>query len=123
MSTTTTTTETARGSELQALVDDVYEKYAPLCDGNGGDLHSGTVESRPRHVRRLLATADGQVFEAGDCDAPFTIQSISKPFTFGMAVEELGCDRVMRHVGVEPSGDAFNSIELQNGVATGRSTR
>jgi glutaminase len=31
-----------------------------------------------------------------------------------MALEELGCDKVMRHVGVEPSGDAFNSIELQN---------
>ena len=56
------------------------------------------------------------MFEAGDCDQPFTIQSISKPFTFGMALEEFGHEQVCQHVDVEPSGDAFNSIELQNGT-------
>ena len=55
------------------------------------------------------------MFAAGDCDRPFTIQSISKPFTFGMAIDELGQERVLQRVGVEPSGDAFNSIELQPG--------
>ncbi len=54
------------------------------------------------------------MFEAGDCDRAFTIQSISKPFTFGMAIEELGHDVVLRHVGVEPSGESFNSIKLQD---------
>ncbi len=62
-----------------------------------------------------LVTADGRTFEAGDCDRPFTIQSISKPFTYGMALEEFGATKVFEHVGVEPSGDVFNSIELQNG--------
>jgi glutaminase len=61
-------------------------------------------------------TADGRIFETGDCDRPFTIQSISKPFTFGMAIEQIGPDKVWQHVDVEPSGDAFNSIELQNGT-------
>jgi glutaminase len=55
------------------------------------------------------------LFESGDCNRAFTIQSISKPFTFGLAIDELGHDKVLQHVGVEPSGDAFNSIELQNG--------
>jgi glutaminase len=44
------------------------------------------------------------------------MQSISKPFTFGMALESCGRERVNRHVGLEPSGDAFNSIELQSGL-------
>jgi len=52
----------------------------------------------------------------------FTIQSISKPFTFGMALEAYATARVAEHVGVEPSGDAFNAIELQNGTNR-RSTR
>ena len=56
------------------------------------------------------------MFETGDWEQPFTIQSISKPFTFGMALEELGPDGVSRHVDVEPSGDAFNSIELTDGT-------
>ena len=62
-----------------------------------------------------MMTADGRVFEAGDSHRAFTIQSISRPFTFGLAIEELGHEKV-RRVGVEPSGDAFNAIELQNGT-------
>src|ERR1700681_682840 len=30
-----------------------------------------------------------------------------------MALEKCGRDETLRHVGVEPSGDAFNSIELE----------
>ena len=70
----------------------------------------------PEHFGVCLVTADGRTFEAGDCDRPFTIQSISKPFTYGMALEEFGPAKVFEHVGVEPSGDVFNSIELQNGT-------
>src|SRR5258706_1222606 len=61
-------------------------------------------------------TADGQVCEAGDIAVTFTIQSLSNPFTFGMALQELGHQKVFQRIGVEPSGDAFNSIELQNGT-------
>jgi glutaminase len=63
-----------------------------------------------------LATADGAQFHTGDFDVPFTIQSISKPFTFGLALEEFGEGEVISRVSVEPSGDAFNSIELQTGT-------
>jgi glutaminase len=103
-----------RGSELQALVDDVYSKYKPLSDGAVATYIPELSTADPDAFGVCLVTAEGQVFEAGDCDQPFTIQSISKPFTFGMALEELGWQKVMHHVGVEPSGDAFNSIELQN---------
>jgi glutaminase len=57
-----------------------------------------------------VVTSDGHVFEAGDSRQEFTIQSISKPFVFGMALEARGREAVMSHVGVEPSGNAFNAI-------------
>jgi glutaminase len=79
-------------------------------------LEESGLPADPDDFGICIVTADGQVFEAGDCDRPFTIQSISKPFTFGMAIEEYGHEEVARHVGVEPSGDAFNSIELQAGT-------
>lgn len=60
-----------------------------------------------------LATASGRLFEAGDTEYPFTLQSISKPLVFGLALEKFGHDTVSRFVGVEPSGDAFNAISLQ----------
>ena len=59
-----------------------------------------------------VCTADGQLFHAGDVEAAFTIQSIAKPFTYGMGLDDHGRDYVLSRVGVEPTGDAFNSITL-----------
>lgn len=59
-----------------------------------------------------LATTDGAVYETGDSREPFTIQSVSKPFVYGLALELYGEETVRRCVGIEPSGDAFNSIRL-----------
>lgn len=65
-----------------------------------------------------MVTADGSVYEVGDSRREFTIQSISKPLTFALALESIGEEEVRQHVDVEPSGEAFNSITLQPG--TGR---
>jgi glutaminase len=59
-----------------------------------------------------LATVDGAVYEAGDTSAPFTVQSLSKPLTYGLALERLGTEAVRRRIGVEPSGEAFNEISI-----------
>jgi glutaminase len=68
----------------------------------------------PRHFGISLATIDGYVYETGDSAVPFTIQSISKAFVFALALETLGAERVESAIGVEPSGDAFNSIRLRS---------
>ncbi|MDP9134258.1 MAG: glutaminase, partial [Actinomycetota bacterium] len=57
-----------------------------------------------------LATSDGMTYEVGDSRRTFTIQSISKPFVYGLALEDRGRGEVLGKVGVEPSGNAFNSI-------------
>ena len=100
---------------MQVLVDRVHAKYQPLADGEVATYIPELSKANPDDFGVCLVTSDGRVFAAGDCDRPFTIQSISKPFTFGMAIDELGQERVLQRVGVEPSGDAFNSIELQPG--------
>jgi glutaminase len=100
---------------MQLLVNRVHAKYQPLCDGQVANYIPELTKANPDDFGVCLVTSDGRVFAAGDCDRPFTIQSISKPFTFGMAIDELGQERVLQRVGVEPSGDAFNSIELQPG--------
>lgn len=102
--------------ELQRLVSALHEEYRTLDDGHVATYIPELGRANPDHFGVSVVTADGRVFEAGDCEQPFTIQSISKPFVYGMAIEQLGQDHVSRHVDVEPSGDAFNSIELQNGT-------
>jgi glutaminase len=66
----------------------------------------------PEHFGISLATLDGHVYEVGDTGIPFTIQSMSKPFVFALALDTLGAARVEGAIGVEPSGDPFNSIRL-----------
>jgi len=102
--------------ELQRLIDSLHDEYQSLSDGEVATYIPELGKANPDHFGICVVTSDGQIFEAGDCDRPFTIQSISKPFTFGMALEAFGHDKVWKHVDVEPSGDAFNSIELQNGT-------
>jgi glutaminase len=100
--------------EIQVLIEELHREYQADNEGDVATYIPELGKANPDHFGICIATADGRVFEVGDCDEPFTIQSISKPFTYGMAIEELGHEKVFKHVGVEPSGDAFNSIELHS---------
>ena len=100
------------GSQIQEIIQGVYEKYKNVNDGQVATYIPELGKANPSHFGICLATVDGQVFCAGDYDKEFTIQSMCKPLAFQMALEEHGLDETLKHVGVEPSGDAFNSIEL-----------
>jgi glutaminase len=101
--------------EVQTIVNNLYAEYTTLHEGEVATYIPELAKADPDKFGVSVVTAEGRVFEAGDCEQPFTIQSVSKPFTFGIALEELGHSKVSTFVGVEPSGDAFNSIELQTG--------
>ena len=101
--------------ELQRTIDALHSRYKPLTDGDVASYIPELTKANPEDFGICIATAEGAVFETGDCDRAFTIQSISKPFTFGMAIEAYGAETVAKYVGVEPSGDVFNSIELMSG--------
>jgi glutaminase len=87
--------------ELRTLDGGEVASYIPELGSADPDLFGITV----------VAT-DGHVFEAGDSRHEFTIQSISKPFVFGLALQQHGRERVLEHVGVEPSGNPFNAIAI-----------
>jgi glutaminase len=65
-----------------------------------------------------LVGVAGSVYSAGEATVPFTIQSVSKPFVYALALADIGVDDVLDRIGVEPSGEAFNAISLEPG--TGR---
>jgi glutaminase len=72
----------------------------------------------PELLGLALVSVTGRDYVAGDSTATFTMQSISKPFVYALAVESLGLDEVDRWVGSEPSGESFNAISFES--ATGR---
>jgi glutaminase len=90
--------------------------HAELQKDDSGALADYIPElkkANPNHFGVSLATIDGHVYEVGDSGVLFTIQSISKAFVFALALELLGAEKVEAVIGVEPSGDAFNSIRLR----------
>jgi len=102
----------AHVSHMQQIINAIYEKYKGVDDGQVATYIPELGKANPSHFGICMITTDGHVFRAGDWDKEFTIQSMCKPFAFQMALEERGMEETLKHVGVEPSGDAFNSIEL-----------
>jgi glutaminase len=102
----------AHTAQIQEVVETVHEKYKDVEEGAVATYIPELAKANPNHFGICLATVDGHVFRAGDWDKEFTIQSMCKPFAFQMALEQHGRQETLKHVGVEPSGDAFNSIEL-----------
>jgi len=90
--------------------------HAAITGDSGGAVANYIPElakADPNHFGISVATIDGYVYEIGDSAVPFTIQSISKAFVFALALETIGAERVEGIIGVEPSGEAFNSIRLR----------
>jgi len=105
-------------SPIQDYLETLHKQLAAVTDGQVATYIPELAKADPAAFGIVIATVDGRVYEVGDARQPFTIQSISKPLVYGVALEDAGPERVRRTVGVEPSGDAFNSISLEAG--TGR---
>ena len=102
----------AVASPFRSYLTDLYEKYKSLDSGTVADYIPELALANPDWFGICTVTVDGQVFEVGDCDKPFTIQSISKAFVYGLALEDHGREYVNSKVSVEPTGEAFNAIVL-----------
>ncbi|WP_139417701.1 glutaminase [Agromyces laixinhei] len=66
----------------------------------------------PNRVAVAMSTVNGTVYASGDAEHRFTIQSMSKPFAYALAIETHGLETVLDRIGVEPSGEAFNELSL-----------
>ncbi len=105
-------------SPIARYLDALHERFRTLEDGAVATYIPELGKADPRWFGICVATVDGHVYEVGDSRLPFTIQSISKPFVYGLALEDRGKPAVLKRVGVEPTGEAFNEISLEPG--TGR---
>jgi glutaminase len=100
----------ARSRAVIAALQQLHDRYRDLKDGRLANYIPELAKVDPDRFGISLVTVDGQAFGVGDDEHPFTIQSVSKPFVYGMALEDAGREAVLGCVGVEPSGDAYNSI-------------
>jgi len=97
---------------LQQFLERCYQQFRTDNSGAVADYIPELTRASPENFGISAVTIDGHVYEAGDSQVQFTIQSVSKAFVFAFALELLGLDHLEATIGVEPSGEAFNSIRL-----------
>lgn len=100
---------------MRSPVQEYLESIVEQCGGTDGEVASYIPElagADPDGFALALATIDGHVYTVGDADLRYSIQSISKPFTYALALADQGFEAVDAKIDVEPSGDAFNEISL-----------
>ncbi|WP_030482873.1 glutaminase A [Nocardioides aequoreus] len=96
---------------VQQYLEDIVAQCGDT-DGAVADYIPELAAADPDRFALALATVDGHVYEVGDTDVRYSIQSISKPFTYALALTDQGPEAVAEKVDVEPSGEAFNEISL-----------
>lgn len=101
---------------MKTPVPDYLQHVLAACDQNNkgalADYIPELAQADPNKLSLALSTVDGTIYSTGDDEVEFTIQSMSKPFAYALAICHHGLDVVLQKVGVEPSGEAFNQIAL-----------
>jgi glutaminase len=102
----------AASAPVQDYLAELHARVSELTGGKPADYIPELGKADPALFGIAIATVDGQIYAVGDADIAFTIQSVSKPFMYGYALQRYGRAAVLKRVGVEPTGEAFNSIVL-----------
>ena len=113
-------TSAATGRRIEDRLGDLHARIAgePLPGderyyvSGRGYLDATQVGAESDRFAISVATIDGEHFDVGDHTAAFPLHSVSKVFTYALALADHGPDRVLERVGVEPSGDPFNALRV-----------
>ncbi|MFF2554999.1 glutaminase A [Nocardia sp. NPDC058058] len=103
---------------VTAALNRVIDRHSGNTGGAVADYIPELARADPEAFAVATTSIHGDTYQAGAYEDEFTIQSVSKPFVFALAVAERGLENVAAHVGFEPSGEPFNAISLEEG--TGR---
>ncbi len=95
---------------INAELKKAYDKYKGLKEGANADYIPALDKVDSNIFGIVLVTVDGKVYSVGDIESEVSIQSISKVFTMAKVTEEKGIDALPKNVGVDATGQVFNSI-------------
>src|SRR5262245_51679090 len=98
------------GPDYQGALNAAFAKFKDLHEGKNADYIPALAEVDPNIYGIALVTVDGRIFAAGDTSSKVSIQSISKVFTMARVMEEQGPDAILNNMGVDATGQVFNSI-------------
>lgn len=95
---------------IESALDAAYTRYRDLREGANADYIPALAKVDPNLYGIVLVTTDGRIYTKGDVVSEVSIQSISKVFTMALVMEQDGADSIENNMGVDATGQAFNSI-------------
>src|SRR5260221_2582178 len=105
--------------DFQALLERIAgEVEGEVGKGQVADYIPALAQVPAERFGMALATVDGGLYGVGDWRERFSLQSVSKIYSLALVTAQDPA-HLGRRVGLEPSGNAFNSLvqlEYENGV-------
>lgn len=96
---------------MHNLLNVMVEKHRKVTsEGKVADYIPELGKSNPNDLGIFILDNDGNEYFSGEYDKKFTVQSISKVIALMLAILDNGEEYVFSKVGMDPSGDPFNSI-------------
>jgi glutaminase len=100
-----------RPGPVEGLLREVWADARTRADGQLATYIPQLALADPSTFGVAVTTLDGRTYSAGDI-VPFTIQSVSKPYVYALALAAHGVEAVLGRIGAEPTGNAFNTISV-----------
>ncbi|NUM62937.1 MAG: glutaminase, partial [Ignavibacteriaceae bacterium] len=97
-------------ANIEKVLNEAFNKFKDVKEGANADYIKELATVDPNIFGIALVTVDGQVYTAGDIKSMVSIQSVSKVFTMAQVIEEQGHQAVQDKIGVDATGEVFNSI-------------
>ena len=105
--------------DYQKILEEIYAELKPeLKNGKVADYIPALAEVDGNQFAMSITLENGEQFSVGKFQENFSIQSISKVLAFSLAID-IYSKSLYKRVGVEPSGNAFNSLvqlEYESGI-------
>ncbi|EAZ0461225.1 glutaminase [Salmonella enterica] len=105
--------------DYAALIEQAHQKFKSNHDGKVADYIPALATYSPKNFAITIATVDGKIYQVGDVNKPFPMESLSKVFTMALAMEQHGPQVVLDKLGANATGMPFNSglaVELTKGA-------
>lgn len=102
---------TVAGLVIDTLRQDAEAVLDELQSNRDGELYSGAVDgTNPDDLAIAVVLVDGRSFAVGKGDTRFPLMSVSKPFTYAVALEQRGVDFMIERIGVNATGFPYNAV-------------
>lgn len=95
---------------VQTLVNEAHDRFKSVDEGKVADYIPALAKVPRKLFGLCIVGSSGAIHAAGNTDYEFSIQSVSKPFVFALICQAIGEDKARDKLGVNSTGQPFNSV-------------